>query len=80
MGTKALEGKGGKDLRKEKGEALRGGGGGGERPEGGKGGKDLNRERGEAILGRKSEKIWKGLKGTGGKDLNRERAKDLKEE
>ena len=36
-----------------------------ERPEKGKGGKDLNRERGETILGRKKEKIWKGLKGKG---------------
>ena len=55
-------GKGGKDLRKEKGEALRGG-----KALGGKG------ERGETILGRKRDKIWKGLKGKGGKDLNRER-------
>ena len=35
--------------------------------------RDLNRERGETILGRKREKIWKGLKGKKGKDLNGER-------
>ena len=69
-------GKGGKDPRKEKGEALRGG-----KALGGKGWEGSQQGKGETILGRKREKIWKGLKGKKGKDLNRERgAKDLKEE
>ena len=38
----------------------------------------INRERGETILGRKREKIWKGLKGKGGKDLNGERGPSLR--
>ena len=53
MGKKGQQGKGGKDPRKEKGEALRGGkalekGGGGKGSQQGKGGKDLRK-----ILGRK---------------------------
>ena len=47
-GEKRPTGKGGKDLRKEKRKALRGG-----KALGGKGGKDLNRERVGKILGRK---------------------------
>ena len=41
------------------------------------GGRKANRERGETILGRKREKIWKGLKGKGGKDLNGERGQRI---
>ena len=54
------QGKGGKDLRKEKGEALRGGkalgGKGGKGSQQGKGGKDLREERGGKILGRKGRR------------------------
>ena len=50
LGVKAQQGKGGKDLRKEQGEALRGGKG----LRGERGKKDLSRERGGG------EKIQKG--------------------
>ena len=62
MGTKGQQGKGGKDLRKEKGEALRGGkalgGKGGKGSQQGKGGKDLREERGGEDLTEEREKIW----------------------
>ena len=58
---------GGKHLREEKGEDLRGKGLRGER-----GGQDLNRERGEKILG------GKGLRGEReGQDLNKERGEKI---
>ena len=67
-------GKGGKDLRKEKGEALRGG-----KALGGKGGKDLNRERAGKILGRKGGGKILGRKGrrSGRKGLREERGERI---
>ena len=74
-GEKCKQGKGGKDLGKEKGEALRGGkalgGKGGQGSQQGKGGKDLREEGGGGEdLREEREKIWGGK---GGKDLNRKR-------
>ena len=68
-GDKDLGGKGEKGSQQAKGgKDLR------------EGGKDLNRERGEQVLGRKREKIWKGIREKGGKDLNRERGQRVREQ
>ena len=79
-GEKRPTGKGGKDLRKEKGEALRGGkalgGKGGKGSQQGKGGKDLREERGGGgNLREEREKIWE--KRTWGGKPNRERGEKI---
>ena len=60
MGGKGQQGKGDKDLREEKAEALRKrkalGGKGWEGSQQGKGAKDLREEKGEDLSGRKREK------------------------
>ena len=74
-------GKKGKDLRKEKGEALREGkalgGKGGTGPQQGMGGKDLREERGGKILGRKGKGSQPEKRG---RILGRKTEKDLRGE